>query len=302
MTTSAPPAMPHAHYGKLSIVGIGPGHEDFIAPRALRALEEAKLIIGYNTYIRLIQHLIEGKEIIKTGMTEEIRRAQIAVDRAKEGIPVAIISSGDAGVYGMCSLVFQVLTQNGWHQGQNPQLEIIPGISAVNACASLIGAPLGHDFCAISLSDLVTPWAIIEKRIDAAAQGDFVIAFYNPASGRRQKQIVRARDIVRKYRKKETPVALVKSAYRQQQSITISNLEHFLDFEIGMLTTVIVGSSQTFVYDEFLITPRGYYENKYDAEGKILPGQKPGHSLRQPAEGATKPVEDAKPKYKRESQ
>ena len=265
--------------GSLAIVGIGPGHEEHISPKAYRALKEAEIIVGYNTYIKLIQHLIEGKEIIRTGMTEEIARASRAVEKAQAGKNIAIISSGDAGVYGMCSLVFQVLMQQGWKKGMNPNIEVIPGISAINACASLIGAPLGHDFCTISLSDLLTPWPIIEKRILAAAQSDFVIGFYNPASGRRQRQIIRAQEIISQYREKKTPVALIKSAYRKNQSIVISDLESFLDYEIGMLTTVIVGSTQTLVYDNMLITPRGY-DNKYDQQGKVHQGQKPGHSLK----------------------
>jgi precorrin-3B C17-methyltransferase len=265
--------------GKLNIVGIGPGNEDYITPASLRAIQEAELVIGYTTYIKLVQHLLNDKQIIRTGMTEEIKRAQIAIEEAKKGKIVSIISSGDAGVYGMASLIFQVLEEIGWKKGDRPEIHIYPGITAINACASLIGAPLGHDFCSISLSDLLTPWPIIRKRIELAAQGDFVIGFYNPASGRRQRQIVEAKEIIAKYRPGTTPVALVKSAYRKRQQIVISDLNHFLDYEIGMLTTVIVGSTNTRFFEGYIYTPRGY-TNKYNIiDGTVKEGQKPGISL-----------------------
>ncbi|MDH5674394.1 MAG: precorrin-3B C(17)-methyltransferase [Myxococcales bacterium] len=166
--------------GTLSIVGIGPGHSEHTTPAALAAIVGAELIVGYSTYIKLVRHLIDGREIVRTGMTEEIGRARTAVERARDGARVAIISSGDAGVYGMCSLVFQVLQEMGWQRGHSPMLQVIPGITALNSCASLVGAPFGHDFCAISLSDLLTPWPVIERRIEAAAAADFVIGLYTP--------------------------------------------------------------------------------------------------------------------------
>lgn len=264
--------------GILSVVGIGPGHEDFIAPKALQAIAEAEVVVGYSTYIRLVRHLIHGKHVIRTGMTEEIGRARAAIDEARQGRAVAVISSGDAGVYGMCSLIFQVLQEDGWTRDKNPELRIVPGISAINSCASLVGAPLGHDFCAISLSDLLTPWPTIRKKIDRAADADFVIGLYNPASGRRQRQIVEAKEIIAGYRPATTPVAIVKSAYRQQQHAVLSDLANFLDYDIGMNTTVIVGSTQTIVYDGFMITPRGY-TNKYSWDGTVHVGQRPAHSL-----------------------
>jgi precorrin-3B C17-methyltransferase len=265
-------------HGILTIVGIGPGAHDHTTPAALAAIAEAEVVVGYTTYIRLVQDLIVGKEVVRTGMTEEIGRARVAVERARAGARVVIISSGDAGVYGMGGLVFQVLQENGWTRGASPELRLIPGITALNACASLVGAPLGHDFCAISLSDLLTPWPVIERRIQAAADGDFVIGLYNPASGRRQRQIVRAHEIIREHRSGTTPVALVKSAYRRRESRILTDLDHCLEYEIGMLTTVIVGSSQTFVFEGHMITPRGY-TNKYNWEGEALPGQTPGRSL-----------------------
>jgi len=264
--------------GTLYVIGIGPGNDDHLTPASLKAIQDAEIVIGYATYIKLIKHLCEGKVIHRTGMTEEIGRARAAVEEAAKGKKVAIVSSGDAGVYGMAGLIFQVLQEMGWSKSSGPELRIIPGITALNACASLVGAPLGHDFCAISLSDLLTPWPSIQKKIEAAAMADFVISLYNPASGRRQRQIVEAQEIIKKYRPGSTPVALVKSAYRSRENIIISDLDNFLDYEIGMLTTVLIGSSQTFLFEGFMITPRGY-SNKYTWDGDLIEGQKPARSL-----------------------
>lgn len=264
--------------GVLSVVGIGPGAQEHATPAALAAIAEADLVVGYTTYIKLVRHLIEGKDIIRTGMTEEIGRARAAVERARDGGNVVLISSGDAGAYGMAGLVFEVLRDMGWKRGDSPELRLIPGMTALNSCGSLVGAPLVHDFCAISLSDLLTPWPVIARRIDAAASADFVIGLYNPASGRRTRQIVEAQTIIRRYREGTTPVALVKSAYRKLQQAVLTDLDHCLEYEIGMLTTVLVGSSQTFVFEGYMVTPRGY-TNKYTSEGDVLPGQRPGFSL-----------------------
>jgi precorrin-3B C17-methyltransferase len=264
--------------GILYVVGIGPGAEAHATPAALKAIAEAQLVVGYTTYIKLVRHLLDGKDIVKTGMTEEIGRARAAIERARAGATVALISSGDAGVYGMAGLVFQVLQEIGWKRGDSPELRLIPGMTALNACASLVGAPLVHDFCSISLSDLLTPWSVIARRIEAAASADFVIGLYNPASGRRTRQIVDAQAIIRRYREASTPVALVKSAYRDMEQVVLTDLENCLDYEIGMLTTVLVGSSHTFIYEGYMVTPRGY-TNKYSFDGTVLPGQRPGFSL-----------------------
>jgi precorrin-3B C17-methyltransferase len=264
--------------GVLYVVGIGPGAQDHATPAALKAIAESQVVVGYTTYIKLVRRLLDGKEVVKTGMTEEIGRARAAIERARDGATVSLISSGDAGVYGMAGLVFQVLQDMGWKRGDSPELRLIPGMTALNACASLVGAPLVHDFCSISLSDLLTPWAVIARRIEAAASADFVIGLYNPASGRRTRQIVDAQAIIRRYREARTPVALVKSAYRVMEQIVLTDLEHFLDYEIGMLTTVIVGSSNTFMFEGYMVTPRGY-TNKYDFDGTAHPGQRPGFSL-----------------------
>ena len=264
--------------GILYVVGIGPGAQDHATPAALKAIAESQLVVGYTTYIKLVRHLLEGKEIVKTGMTEEIGRARAAIERARDGATVSLISSGDAGVYGMAGLVFQVLKEMGWKRGDSPELRLIPGMTSLNSCASLVGAPLVHDSCSISLSDLLTPWSVIEKRIEAAASADFVIGLYNPASGRRTRQIVDAQAIIRRHREGNTPVALVKSAYRDMEQVVLTNLDTFLDYEIGMLTTVIIGSSNTFMFEGYMVTPRGY-TNKYSFDGAVLPGQRPGFSL-----------------------
>src|SRR5260370_20738714 len=264
--------------GVLYVVGIGPGAKQHLTPAALEAIADAELVVGYSTYIGLVRDLLVGKEVIRTGMTEEIGRARAAVERARAGAKVALVSSGDAGVYGMAGLVFEVLREMNWKRNEPPELRIVPGITALNSCASLLGAPLVHDFCAISLSDLLTPWPVITRRIEAAASADFVIGLYNPASGRRTRQIVEAHDIICRYREGSTPVALVKSAYRKLQHAILTDVDHFLAYEIGMLTTVLVGSSNTFLFEGYMVTPRGY-TNKYTTDGEVLPGQRPGYSL-----------------------
>ncbi|AMX83530.1 cobalt-precorrin-3B C(17)-methyltransferase [Geobacillus subterraneus] len=268
--------------GKLLIVGFGPGSVDHMTKRAREAIEESDVIIGYKTYIELVRDLIAGKEIISTGMTEEVSRAQAAVKWAERGKTVAVISSGDAGLYGMAGLVYEVLIEKGWTKDDPIEVEVIPGISAIHSCAALLGAPVMHDACTISLSDHLTPWALIEKRLEAAAAADFVIALYNPKSGRRTRQIVEAQRILLRHRAPETPVGLVKSAYRERQQIVLTDLAHMLDHEIGMLTTVIIGNSTTFVHDGLMITPRGY-QRKYHLTAAVQP-LKPHERLRKEAE------------------
>lgn len=244
--------------GTLYVVGFGPGHEDHITDRAKQALKESDYVIGYKTYMELVAPLIQGKDVISTGMSEEVSRAQTAVKQAEMGKTVSVISSGDAGVYGMAGLVYEVLAEQGWKRDSGIRVEIIPGISAINSCASLLGAPIMHDACTISLSDHLTPWELIAKRIDAAGAADFVIALYNPKSGRRTKQIEEAQRILLDYRNPDTPVGLVKSAYRDREEVVMTTLVEMLDHEIGMLTTVVIGNSTTFFYDGLMITPRGY--------------------------------------------
>jgi precorrin-3B C17-methyltransferase len=268
--------------GKLLIIGFGPGALEHITGRALAAIEESEAVIGYNTYVELIKPLLRHQEIVGTGMTEEVSRAQEAVRRAEIGQTIAVISSGDAGVYGMAGLVYEVLIERGWDREKGVQVEVIPGISAIQSCSSLLGAPIMHDACTISLSDHLTPWDSIAARVEAAAKADFVIAFYNPRSGRRTQQIEEARSILLRYRDPGTPVGIVKSAYRDRQQTVVTTLQDMLEHEIGMLSTVIVGNSATNVYEGLMITPRGY-ERKYNlgAETQVL---KPHERLRTAAE------------------
>ena len=266
--------------GKIMLVGIGPGSHDHMTQRARDAIAEADVVVGYVTYIKLVADLLEGKEVIRKGMTEELDRAVHALASAREGKKVALISSGDAGVYGMAGPTYEVLFQAGWTPESDVQVEVVPGASAINACAALVGAPLTHDFCSISLSDLLTPWPVIARRLDAVAASDFVVALYNPKSGRRTQQIVQAQALFLRHRRPDTPVAVVKSAYRRRERIEFTTLDKMSDCDIGMLTTVLIGNSHTFVRHGLMVTPRGY-ANKYDLDdgGSTRTGEKAGRSL-----------------------
>lgn len=249
--------------GKIFLVGIGPGHAEHLTPRARYAIEVADVVIGYVTYLKLVQEMLPGKEIVRGGMTEEVARALTAIEKAREGKTVALISSGDAGIYGMAAPTYEALLEAGWKPGESPEVEVVPGISAINAAASLLGAPLAHDFCAISLSDLLTPWAVIEKRLVAAAESDFITGLYNPKSGRRTKQLARAQEIFLAHRDPKTPVGVVKSAFRRRQRVDVGTLDTLQEYDIGMLTTVLIGNSATVRHGNLLVTPRGY-KRKYD--------------------------------------
>lgn len=242
--------------GKISVVGIGTGNLDEMTPRARRAIEESTVIAGYNTYIELIKKILGGKKIIGRAMMQEVERCRLAVEETLSGKNVAVISSGDAGVYGMAGLVVEMILN--LPEEKRPQFEVIAGVSAVNAAAAILGAPLMNDFAVISLSDLMTPFEVIKKRVRAAAQGDFVIAIYNPKSKRRVKQLEEVREILLEYREKNTPVGIVTNAGRDGESKIISTLENFTHEEINMFSLVLIGNSQTFVKAGFMLTPRGY--------------------------------------------
>ncbi len=247
--------------GQLFLVGIGPGKLEQITPAAQTALTQADAVIGYSLYIQLIAPLRRPGQIIEAlPITQERQRAQRAIELAQWGLTVAVVSSGDCGIYGMAGLVLEELQATGW-DGNTPKVEVFPGITALQAAAAKVGAPLMHDFCAISLSDLLTPWAAIEKRLEAAAAGDFITALYNPRSLKRTQQIVSAQQIFLKYRHPNTPVAIVRSAYRQDEQITLTNLEKMLQIPIDMLTTVLIGNSSTRNYANWMITPRGYIKS-----------------------------------------
>lgn len=268
--------------GKLLIIGFGPGSFEHITKRASEAIQESEVIIGYNTYVDLIAGLLTEQQVVRTGMTEEVSRAQEAVRQAKQGKKVAVISSGDAGVYGMAGLVYEVLMEQGWTREDGVQVEVIPGISAVHSAGSLLGAPIMHDSCTISLSDHLTPWELIAKRVEAAGMADFVIALYNPRSGRRTRQIIETQRILLKYRSPLTPVGIVKSAYRDRQHVVVTTLADMLNHDIGMLTTIIIGNSATKLYDGLMITPRGY-QRKYTLGAETQP-LKPHQRLKSEAE------------------
>src|SRR5215216_4012184 len=252
--------------GKLYVVGVGPGNHDHMTYRAKQVIEESEVIIGYDTYVSLVEDLIADKEVYRYAMTQEVDRANQAIDFAEKGRIVSVVSSGDPGIYGMVGLIYEILAQKGWNRRENGiYVECVPGVSSLNSCSALIGSPLMTDFAVVSMSDLLVPWDIIVKRVEAAALGDYVTVIYNPASKKRIHQLRDTRDIFLKYRKSETPVAIVKGAYRESQAIVMTTLDRMLEHQdmLGMITTVIVGNSSTFIYNGMMINPRGY-RSKYD--------------------------------------
>lgn len=227
-----------------------------MTPKAAAAIDEAEIIVGYNTYIALIRDRIAGKPVVGNGMRQEVERCQKAVDLAAEGRSVAVISSGDPGVYGMAGLVLELVQK--LPEDKRPACEIIPGLTAANTSAAALGAPLMHDYAVISLSDLMTPWEQIKKRARLAAEGDFVIAIYNPKSRGRADYLNQIRDIVLEFRSPETPVGIVRKAGRPGMNWTVSTLEKLSEEDVDMQSTVIIGNSNTYVSGGFMITPRGY--------------------------------------------
>lgn len=224
--------------------------------RVKEVWSEVDIIAGYKTYVDLIRPYLSGQQIVATSMRQEVERCQEVVRLAMLGHRVALVSSGDAGIYGMAGILIECLEQAG---KLDISLEIIPGVTAANASASLLGAPLMHDFAVISLSDLLTPWEVIARRVKLAAQGDFVLAIYNPKSHGRTTQIEEVRDILLECRSPETPVGLVREALRGNDSaVHITTLEKFTQYPIDMLTTVIIGNSQTRQIGQYMVTPRGY--------------------------------------------
>jgi cobalt-precorrin 5A hydrolase/precorrin-3B C17-methyltransferase len=246
--------------GQLYLVGTGPGALEQMTPAAQTAVTQADAVIGYALYLDLIKPLQRPGQMVEAlPITQERQRAQRAIALAQWGLTVAVVSSGDCGIYGMAGLVLEELRSLGW-DGKTPKIEIFPGISALQAAAARVGAPLMHDFCAISLSDLLTPWQVIQKRLEAAAIGDFVTALYNPRSQQRSQPILNAQQIFLTHRDPDTPVAIVRSAYRADEYLTLTTLENLLQFPIDMLTIVLIGNSSTRHYNNWMITPRGYLE------------------------------------------
>ncbi len=261
------------------MVSLGPGFPEYIIPQARVAVEQAQVVVGYRTYIDLLAPLLRGQEVVVSGMKTEVKRCQDAVDLALAGRRVALVSSGDAGIYGMAGLALEVCRARALRVGPpetleavDLYLEVIPGVPALAAGAARLGAPLMHDFAAISLSDLLTPWEVIEKRLQAAAQGDFVIVLYNPKSKKRDWQLGAVRDLLLRVKDPGTPVGIVTRAMRQGQSVIITTLQDLVEHPVDMQTIVIIGNSQTYAYGPYLVTPRGYLD-KYAVAG--APGAEP---------------------------
>jgi precorrin-3B C17-methyltransferase len=253
--------------GKLYIVGVGPGSHDHMTFRAKEVIEESDTIVGYDTYVTLVEDLIKGKDVYRYAMTQEVERAKQCIDLAQEGKIVSLVSSGDPGIYGMAGLIYETLAEAGWDPKTGLQVEIIPGVSALNSCASLVGSPLMTDFAVVSMSDLLVPWEIITKRVEAAAQGDYVIVIYNPSSKKRIHQLQDTRKLLLKYRKPDTPVAIIKGAFRESQTIVMTDLENMEEHadKLGMISTVIIGNSSTYNFKNLMINPRGY-TSKYNLQ------------------------------------
>ncbi len=241
--------------GSLTVVGIGPGTLALTTPAASEALEQADIILGYKTYVSLIDGLAPRVPRETSGMRSEVERAARAIDLARAGKRVALVSGGDPGIYGMAGLVFEVLRERGH---DDLAVEVIPGVPALCAVAALLGAPLMHDFAAISLSDLLLPLDEILWRLDLAAQADFVLCLYNPQGRNRTEPFRRACEVLARHRAPSTPVGVVRSAYREGQAVTVTTLADLPQSEVDMTTLVIVGNSRTFVHSGRMVTPRGY--------------------------------------------
>ena len=235
--------------GKLYVIGIGPGGLDHMTLRAKEAIDECNIVVGYNKYIDMIKPLVENKELFSTGMRGEEARCKKALELSKDNT-VALISTGDSGIYGMAGLILQM---------QNDEVvEVIPGVTASSAAGSVIGAPLMHDNCNISLSDLMTPYDLIKKRVRNAADADMIISLYNPRSKGRPHYLREAIEIIKEYRSLDTPVAVVRHALRDGQEVRMFTLENFDEEVVDMFSIVIVGNSQSFIKNGKFITPRGY--------------------------------------------
>ena len=238
---------------KIYVVGMGPGKEEMMTGEALAALEWADIIIGYTVYLNLLGERFQGKEMLSTPMRQEIERCRLAFEEAEKGKKVALICSGDAGIYGMASLMYEI-------GKEYPEIEllIIPGITAASSGAAVLGAPLNHDFCVISLSDLLTPWKKIEKRLIAAAEGDFAMAIYNPSSHKRKDYLQRACDILLRYLEEERACGYVENIGREGTKVVICTLKELRDREVNMFTTVFIGNAGSEIVNDKLITKRGY--------------------------------------------
>lgn len=244
--------------GKLYAVGFGPGGYEHMTAKAIDVIKNADVITGYTTYVEMLKEFFPDKEYVATPMTKEMDRCRMAVDLANEGKTVAMVSSGDSGIYGMAGILLEIANE----KKSDVEIETVPGVTAASAAASVLGAPLMHDFTVISLSDLMTPFKLILKRIDCAGQGDFIVCLYNPKSKKRADYVAKAADILMIYREPETPVGVVRHAGRAEESSYITTLGELKNAPIDMFSIVIIGNSNTYVRDGKMITPRGY-EDKY---------------------------------------
>ena len=236
------------------VIGIGPGCRDLMTQEAISAMEDAEVIVGYKTYIKLVEDFIKDKEVVQNGMRKEVDRCQDAIDIAKTGKKVAVISSGDAGIYGMAGLILELITK----QELDIPVKVVPGVTASIGAAAVLGAPIMHDFCHISLSDLMTPWEVIEKRLRLAAEADFVICLYYPRSKGRSEHLANAFKIMGEFKDDSTPVGIVKDVGGEDQEKFICTFDT-MDFErVDMTTMVIIGNKSTYIHDDLMITPRGY--------------------------------------------
>jgi len=242
--------------GILFLVGIGPGDHRDMTARAIAVLRNCGVVVGYSRYIELVQPFIEGKTVICSGMTREIERCSLAIAEARGGKNVALISSGDSGVYGMAGLALQLLAKKKLRR--KIAVEVVPGVPVINAAAARFGAPLMNDYAVISLSDLLTPWEVIVKRLTHAAQSDMVICLYNPKSAKRNRQIKEAQSLLLTCRGKNTPVGIARNLGRKGESVKLTTLGRMLRCRIDMLTVIIIGNSSTTLCDQAMITPRGY--------------------------------------------
>lgn len=244
------------------MIGLGPGDECLLAPLARTAVNDADAVVGYTGYVNLIPaYMLENKEVLSTGMTAEVERCRKAVEAAVAGRNVVVVCSGDPGIYAMAGLVMELLEAGDLFGKVN--FEVVPGIPAFSAGAALLGAPLMHDFASISLSDLLTPWERIAKRLDAAASADFVIAIYNPRSRKRAGHLRDALEIILRHRSGKTPVGIVNRAYREGQQVRVVTLDTVDEQDVDMQTVLIIGNSSTRKAGGMMLTPRGY-ANKYD--------------------------------------
>ena len=238
----------------ITVIGIGPGYEKMMTEQALSALDNADVVIGYTVSLDLLGDRFAGKELLSTPMKQEIERCRMCFDQAKQGKKVAMICSGDAGIYGMASLMIELSEE----YGMQDCIEIIPGITAASSGAAEIGAPLNHDFCVISLSDLLTPWEVIEKRLRAAACGDFAIAIYNPSSRKRHDHLQKACDILLETLSPDRACGYVRNIGREGTEHHVCTLSELRDSSVDMFTTVFIGNSQSRIIGDRLVTPRGY--------------------------------------------